>query len=300
MIKKTSAYIYYDTVKDMYKLKLNAPLSVCWQITTKCNLKCKYCLSSSDNNGCYGLDTESAKNIIKHMGKIGINRLDFTGGEPLIRNDLKELIECAKENNISTIVTTNTTLLNDSNIEVLKMADLVQISVDGPEEIHNMQRQGNVFAKTIENIEKLKNAGCKIRLNSFIFNSNKEYVDYLINLSKELDVFSHLFIIFTPQGRGRDYPSEIIDQKEVENIKQKIENIKITDKRNIRLYDYNEYLHSCVLLTPNGDVVSQGFYEEDSVTVGNVLVTPLEELFQDEIFDHPTHVSHYLQRRIRK
>lgn len=299
MIKKTDAVIIYDTENDTYDLKLKAPLSVCWQITTKCNLNCKYCLSSSGHDGIYGLDTEQAKRVINELGKLGINRLDFTGGEPLLRKDLGELIDCAKENNISTIVTTNTLFLNDNNLEILKKADLVQISIDGPENIHNEQRQANVYQKTIQNVKKIKNSGCKVRLNSFIFNSNKQYVDELIELSNKLDVFSHLFIIFTPQGRGKNYPSEIIPPEEVEEIKQKILLAKNNQNRNIRLYDYNEYLHSCVLLTPNGDVISQGFYEEDSINVGNILDTSLEHLFANEIFDHPTHVLHYLQRRIK-
>ena len=74
---------------------------------------------------------------------------------------------------------------------------------------------------------------------------------------------------------------------------------RYSQKRNIRLYDYNEYLHSCVLLTPIGEVISQGFYEEDSVNVGNLLRIPLENLFANEIFDHPAHVLHYLQRRVK-
>lgn len=297
MIKKTDAYIYYDTETDTYGLKLKAPLSVCWQITTKCNLHCKYCLSDSGKNGCMGVDTNTAKKIITQLGNLGINRLDFTGGEPLLRKDLGELIDCAKQNNINTIVTTNTLLLNKENIKILQKADLVQISIDGPEKVHNAQRQGNVFEKTMQNITILQNAGCKIRLNSFLFNSNKKYVDYLMNLSKNLNLFSHLFIIFTPQGRGREHLDEMIASDEVERIKLKIFEEKEKNNRNIRLYDYSEYMHSCVLLTPFGDVVSQGFYEEDSIKVGNVLDKPLDELFANEIFDHQTHVLHYLQKR---
>ncbi|MFR8104013.1 MAG: radical SAM protein [Clostridia bacterium] len=299
MIKTTNATILYDTDKDIYDIKLESPLSVCWQITTSCNLNCKYCLSSSGSNGCYGLSTKDAISVIEKLGKLGVNRLDFTGGEPLLRKDLKELITFSKANNINTIVTTNTTLLNDKNIEALKAADLIQISIDGPKEIHNEQRQADVYDKTIDNIKKLKGEGCKIRLNSFIFNSNKQYVPYLINLSKELELFSHLFIIFTPQGRGKEHLEEIIPEEEVEKIKEEILTCKETEGRNIRLYDYNEYLHSCVLLTPLADVISQGFYEEDSVKVGNMLETPLEELFANPIFDHPTHVMHYLQRRVK-
>lgn len=299
MKKSTNAVITYDTEEDTYDIKLKNPLSVCWQITTKCNLNCKYCLSDSGLEGKYGLDTKEAIKIINQLGELGINRLDFTGGEPLIRKDLDKLIQCSKYNHINTIVTTNTTMLNEKNIEALKLADLVQISIDGPKEIHNDQRQAEVFDKTIENIKKLKQAGCKIRLNSFIYNSNKQHVDYLMDLSKQLDLFSHLFIIFTPQGRGKDHLEEIIPEKEVEKIKEKIINYRNKEKRNIRLYDYNEYIHSCVLLTPIGDVISQGFYEEDSINVGNVLKEPLEDIFANEIFDHPTHVLHYLQRRAK-
>ncbi|MDR1017912.1 MAG: radical SAM protein, partial [Lachnospiraceae bacterium] len=208
MLKITQSSITYDTEKDTYDIKLKAPLSVCWQICTKCNLKCKYCLSSSSSEGEYGLSTEEAVKIINNMGKLGINRLDFTGGEPLIRNDLDILIETSINNNINTIVTTNTLLLDDKNIESLKKASLVQISIDGPENIHDEQRQKEVYKKTIENIKILKDAGCKIRLNSFIYNSNKEYVEDLINLSKDLGVFSHLFIVFTPQGRGSNHLDE--------------------------------------------------------------------------------------------
>ena len=166
MVKKTGATIMYDTDNDVYDIKLDAPLSVCWQITTKCNLNCKYCISNSGDNGEYGLTTEKAIEVIEQLGKLGINRLDFTGGEPLLRKDLKELIICAKQNKISTIVTTNTVMLNDENIEWLKLADLVQVSIDGPEKVHNEQRGAIVYKKVIENVIRLKEEKCKVRLNS--------------------------------------------------------------------------------------------------------------------------------------
>lgn len=84
MIKKINATIEYDTEKDTYAIKLEAPLSVCWQITTKCNLNCKYCISSSGSNGVYGMDTKTAIGIINQLGKLGTNRLCFTGGEVIL------------------------------------------------------------------------------------------------------------------------------------------------------------------------------------------------------------------------
>ena len=87
MKKNTSAIIIYDTEEDTYDIRLRNPLSVCWQITTKCNLNCKYCLSDSGVEGKYGLETKDAIKIINQLGKMGINRLDFTGGEPLLRKE---------------------------------------------------------------------------------------------------------------------------------------------------------------------------------------------------------------------
>ena len=92
---------------------------------------------------------------------------------------------------------------------------MVQVSIDGPEQIHNKQRQAEVYKKTIANIQKLQKSDCKVRLNSFIYNSNKQYVDELMDLSKDMGLFSHLFIIFTPQGRGKEHYEEIIPAQEV-------------------------------------------------------------------------------------
>jgi len=299
MVKKiTTAKIIYNYEKDTYEFQLETPLSVCWQVTRKCNLKCKYCLSDSGPKCDIGLNTEDALKVIEQLGKLNVGRLDFTGGEPLLRNDLEILLKRAKELNINTIVTTNSILLNDEKISFLKKyASLVQISIDGPSAVHNDQRGQDVFEKTISNIKLLVKKGIKVRLNSFIYKSNMEYIDYLLNLSKELKVYSHLFILFTPQGRGRNFKEEIIPKDISKKIKKKLIEYKKQNDFYVRLYDYDEYEHSCVLLTPKGDLVSQALFEEDCIKVGNIFENELNVLFQDKAFNQFRHISHYLQRR---
>lgn len=268
-IKPMNCKINYNPSFDKFDLQLEGPLSVCWQITTLCNLSCKYCISNSSNRGEYGLDTETAKKVITHFGERGLIRLDFTGGEPLIRKDLGELLETARAHDIFTIVTTNTLLLDPEKINYLKKyASLVQVSIDGSKEIHNTQRGADVFDKTINNIFALSEAGCKIRLNSFLYNSNKDQIDYLLNLSKTLNVHSHLFILFAAQGRGVNYESEIIESVERESIKSKLKNFSEKNNFYVRLYDYDEHKYSCVLVRPNGDVISQAMHERDCLYLG--------------------------------
>lgn len=86
-----NAVINYDTLEDTYDIRLKAPLSVCWQITTKCNLHCKYCLSSSGEEGKYGLDTKQAMQIINHLGGIGVNRLDFTRRRTITKKRFRKI-----------------------------------------------------------------------------------------------------------------------------------------------------------------------------------------------------------------
>lgn len=301
MRKITDATIFYDHPKDQYSFKLSSPLSVCWQITTKCNLSCKYCLSSSGPKNDYGLTTDKAKEIIKMLGTLNVNRLDFTGGEPFIRKDLKELLLYSIENNINPLVTTNTLLLSDEDMKFLaKNNILVQVSIDGAEATHNEIRGDKIYDLTLSNIKKLIDFGCKVRLNSFICRSNVNDLDSVLELGRILNVFSHLIILFTPQGRGADFEEEMLEDEEKEELKDNLVRYMSKTGKYIRLYDYDEYEHSCVLITPFGDVISQSLYEKDCIKVGNIFETPLNVLFQSDAFDHFKHLAHYIQRRIKK
>lgn len=301
MKKITEATIFYDKLKDQYSFKLRSPLSVCWQITTKCNLSCKYCLSASGPKNGYGLPTDKAKEIINMLANSNVNRLDFTGGEPFLRKDLKELILYAVEKGISPLVTTNTLLMNEDDMKFLaKNNILVQISIDGNPKTHNDMRGGIVYDKTINNIKKLISLGCKVRLNSFICHSNLQDVDNVLKLGEDLNIFSHLIILFTPQGRGVGAENEILSDEDKENLKEYLSKYMSKTGRYIRMYDYDEYEHSCVLVTPTGDIISQALYEKDCIKVGNLFDTPLDTLFQSDAFDHFKHLAHYIQRRIKK
>lgn len=73
---------------------------VVWNCTRSCNLKCAHCYANSENKKYEGeLTTSEAKDFIDSLGKFKVPVILFSGGEPLIREDLLELVEHAGNNN---------------------------------------------------------------------------------------------------------------------------------------------------------------------------------------------------------
>ncbi len=92
---------------------LNDLISICWDITSRCNDNCKYCYRNSNNSD---LDIESNKIILKKLLSFGVKKISFVGGEPLLYNDLIELVKYGREidtNNTIFSITTNAIILCD-------------------------------------------------------------------------------------------------------------------------------------------------------------------------------------------
>ena len=137
-----------------------------WECTLSCNAKCKHCGSSAEKRKYEGeLTTEEIKSAFKQIAdsmdasKILIN---VTGGEPLVRQDLCEVMEYAsKEFGFHWGMTTNGILLNEKNIEKLKNANMesISVSIDGLQETHDEFRGvPGSYNIIINNIKKLKEA----------------------------------------------------------------------------------------------------------------------------------------------
>ena len=138
-----------------------------WECTLTCNAHCKHCGSNAEKRKYEGeLTTDEIKSAFKQIAndmdasKILIN---VTGGEPLVRKDLCEVMEYAtNELGFRWGMTTNGILLNEGNIEKLKKANMetISISIDGLRETHDDFRGvPGSYDIIINNIKKLKEAG---------------------------------------------------------------------------------------------------------------------------------------------
>ncbi len=190
-------------------------------ITEYCNYRCFYCMpnGSQEVSKDY-LSKEEILDIVKSGVKIGITKVRITGGEPLVRKDLEEIIKGISEiDEIKEVcITTNGSLLA-KRIDGLYRAGLTRVNVSldtlNQEKFSEITRGGN-FLKVWEGIEKTIALGISLRINTVLVRGiNDEEIEDLVNLTVNYPIDLR-FIELMPIGEGKKYnglgEEEIIDQ----------------------------------------------------------------------------------------
>src|SRR3989339_1006263 len=144
------------------------PLIVILRVTNKCNLKCWYCYGQHDQrNNWKDFSTEEILLMIKTLRKMGTKILQLQGGEPLLRDDLRTIIEEARKCGMICDLVTNGILINQ-NFETIKLLDKICISLDGPKEAHERNCGEGTFDKVVEGIKMARSLGLAVRLSSVL------------------------------------------------------------------------------------------------------------------------------------
>lgn len=198
---------------------LTSPMKVSLNFTKECNLRCRHCLNSSE--GIKDSDELALKdytNLFKQMKQSGSFFITFGGGEPLIRNDLFEIISCAIDNDIAVSLVTNGLLIDNSKAKMMGSLNLdtITISIDGVKENHEYIRGSGTYEKAINSIKILRKHcnNAKIAIRTTINSRNIGDYRELIKLAEELNVD---MIRFTPilfLGRAKDNIDLFIKQSD--------------------------------------------------------------------------------------
>ena len=173
-----------------------SPISANIKITERCNSRCITCnvWQNKYDDECSTLEFE---NILKQTRQIGIEQIRFTGGEPLLREDIGYLIKTAKKLGFKSVsVQTNGLLLSKKAEELVESGiTMVSVSIDGIGETHDRMRGiPNSFEKSIEGIKKLskiaynKKKKVNIGITTTLSNLNIKEVPDLIKLCKNLNI----------------------------------------------------------------------------------------------------------------
>ncbi len=178
MILKNKAKLAFSVLSYKFSRHKRHPVVVAWLITGRCNASCLYCkwkhLRASDE-----LNTNEVKNMVDQMKQAGVLFISFTGGEPLLREDMGEIIRYVKDSGLVCKLNTNGSLVK-SRIDDLRGLDLLQISFDGPGELHDKLRGNGTSGVASEAVRAAKKAGIKVQLITCLTKKNISALDQVL------------------------------------------------------------------------------------------------------------------------
>ena len=195
------------------------PSYVVWDCTRRCNLDCIHCGSKGTEYPAE-LSTEEIKNIIDQLSLLHIRTFQVTGGEPLLRKDLVEILNYAHLKGLNTSVATNGFHINEDKAKLFAKGDtsLIQISIDGSRDIHNYIRcNTESFDKANAAVRLLKQySGAKINVATTVMPYNINDLENLKNilLSLKIDFWSIGTVM--PVGKAKDDTSLFLSKEQFE------------------------------------------------------------------------------------
>lgn len=194
--------------KGLLKL-VHHPVLCNYYVTYRCNAKCSFC-DIWEKPSPY-VTLENAAQNLKDLKRLGVNVIDFTGGEPLLHRELPALLGMAKQLGFITTVTTNT-LLYPKYAEKLKgLIDMLHFSLDSPvAEEHNESRGVQIFDKFLESIDIAKQLGERPDIIFTVFESNMHQIEAVYS---QLSLPNDLMLILNPVFEYNVVGSELPEEK---------------------------------------------------------------------------------------
>jgi len=191
---------------------------VVFNATRRCNLRCIHCYSDSENKDYTGeLTTAEARALIDDLAQFGAPVILFSGGEPLMRPDLEELIAHAVERRMRAVISTNGTLITEDRAARLKDLGLsyVGVSLDGLEATHDSFRKvPGAFKKAIAGVRNCMEQGIKVGLRFTINKLNAHEIGPIFDLMEAERIPRVCFYHLVVSGRGAGIRQMLLSAEE--------------------------------------------------------------------------------------
>lgn len=266
---KINRYLEGEKSHIKEKRQLSAPLFVIWEVTSACNLRCKHCLSRSGKPNSNELNTKEAKKLIDSLEKMKVLYINISGGEPLLRPDIFELLGYASKKKLAIDLLTNGALITKDIIERLEDTNIfhLQVSLDGIGKTHDQFRGiSGSYERSIKAIELLRDADYGVSISSAVTKQNIKEIPKIIDLAVDLGANLYKTTLFMPTGRGKDNAGKYeLTSQEVKEFASMLDEKKkeIGDKITIS----NEEIYPWLMENSNKKG-SNSFKSEDSSKIG--------------------------------
>ena len=202
------------------------PFIVIWETTQACDLSCVHCRACAQPvRSALELSTDEAKRLIDEVAALEAPVFVLTGGDPLKRPDIFDLVQYAHDRGVRISLTPSATpLLTQDAILRLKQCGLARlaISLDGPSaEVHDkFRRVPGSYEWTLNAVRWAREIGLPVQINTTITRHNLQYIDSMIRLLEGLDIVLWSVFFLVPTGRGSTV--DLISAEEFEQVFEKL------------------------------------------------------------------------------
>lgn len=180
---RMGSYMLFDSFYMIRDKILNLPHEIKIELTYVCNKNCEFCFNNnilSENKSISELDTINLKDLLIRMKSRGIKRVRFTGGEPLMRKDLIDLLKFSKSNGFIIKLNTNADMLTSENIrQISHYCDEILFSLHDTN-IHQIKQLAN-------KIKYAKKQGCVTKISTVATMSNIKKFETFLNIIKDIE-----------------------------------------------------------------------------------------------------------------
>jgi radical SAM protein len=187
-----------------------APFTIAWEITRACAYACVHCRADAQHKrDSRELSTAEAKTLIERLAAFGNHPiLIFTGGDPMMRPDLFELIAYATERGLRCSLTpTATALPTRERLEKVREAGIrrIALSLDAPRpEIHDHFRQvPGSWQRTIDILHRAQEVGLSVQVNTTVSKHNVDILHEMIPFIQEVNAVQWSVFFLVPTGRAQ-------------------------------------------------------------------------------------------------
>jgi 12,18-didecarboxysiroheme deacetylase len=191
---------------------------VVWNMTRRCNLKCRHCYSNSKNIPYRNeLTTDEAKTMIRDLAAFGSPVMLFSGGEPLMRKDLPDLARYAVARGMRAVISTNGTLITAEKAAVFREIGLsyVGVSLDGMKATHDRFRgKDGAFEAALNGIRICRDRGIKVGVRFTINRHNTADVPAIFDLLEKENIPRCCFYHLVYSGRGSSLIEEDLSHRQ--------------------------------------------------------------------------------------
>ncbi|MBN1437647.1 MAG: radical SAM protein [Sedimentisphaerales bacterium] len=212
---------------------------VVWNITRVCNLKCLHCYNDSGSDkSAQELTTDQAKSVLDNLAEFGVPSVLFSGGEPLMRPDLFELIAYARDQGLRAVISTNGTLIDAQTAQLAQKQGVsyVGVSLDGIGPINDKFRGiPGAFDRAVAGIRHCQDIGLRVGLRLTLTKTNIQDLDKLFQFFENENIERACFYHLVPTGRAGNIADQQLTHNQtraaVQSIMDHTKRLTLTDRK---------------------------------------------------------------------